>query len=85
MQMVAEGVRTTGAALALGARHGIELPITAQMAAVLDGRRTPREAVEALMLRPQRAKPDDRAKCHGWVPSAKMCAATLPGHGDCRR
>ena len=56
MRMVAEGVRTTGAALALGARHGIELPITAQMAAVLDGRRTPREAVEALMVRPQRAK-----------------------------
>ena len=41
MHTVAEGVRTTGAALALGARHGIELPITAQMAAVLDGRRSP--------------------------------------------
>jgi len=54
MHMVAEGVRTTGAALALGERHGIELPITAQMAAVLDGRRTPREAVEVLMLRPQK-------------------------------
>ena len=54
LRMVAEGVRTTGAALALGERHGIELPITAQMAAVLDGRRTPREAVEALMVRPQR-------------------------------
>jgi glycerol-3-phosphate dehydrogenase (NAD(P)+) len=54
MRMVAEGVRTTGAALALGARHGIELPITAQMAAVLDGRHTPREALETLMLRPQR-------------------------------
>ena len=56
MRMVAEGVRTTGAALALGARHGIELPITAQMAAVLEGRRTPREAVEVLMLRPQRSE-----------------------------
>ena len=56
MRMVAEGVRTTGAALALGARHGIELPITAQMAAVLDGRSTPREAVEALMVRPQRSE-----------------------------
>jgi glycerol-3-phosphate dehydrogenase (NAD(P)+) len=54
MHMVAEGVRTTGAALALGERHGIELPIAAQMAAVLDGRKTPREAVEALMLRPQK-------------------------------
>ena len=27
MKMVAEGVRTTGAALALGARYGVELPI----------------------------------------------------------
>ena len=54
LRMVAEGVRTTGAALALGDRHGIELPITSQMAAVLEGRRTPREAVEALMVRPQR-------------------------------
>ena len=52
--MVAEGVRTTGVALALGARHAIELPITAQMAAVLDGRRTPREALETLMVRPQK-------------------------------
>lgn len=58
MRMVAEGVRTTGAALALGARHGVELPLAAQMAAVLDGRATPREAVEALMMRPQRAEHD---------------------------
>ena len=27
MKMIAEGVRTTGAALALGARYGVELPI----------------------------------------------------------
>jgi glycerol-3-phosphate dehydrogenase (NAD(P)+) len=58
MYMVAEGVRTTGAALALGARHGIELPIVAQMAAVLDGRRSPVEAVDALMGRRQRAEVD---------------------------
>jgi glycerol-3-phosphate dehydrogenase (NAD(P)+) len=56
MHMVAEGVRTTGAALALGARHGIELPIAAQMAAVLDGRSSPLEAVETLMGRRQRAE-----------------------------
>ncbi|HEY7057906.1 MAG TPA: NAD(P)H-dependent glycerol-3-phosphate dehydrogenase [Vicinamibacterales bacterium] len=56
MRMVAEGVRTTHAALALGARHGLELPIAAQMAAVLDARVSPREAVEALMLRRQRAE-----------------------------
>ncbi len=54
--MVAEGVNTTSVALALGARHGVELPITAQMADVLAGRRTPREALGCLMLRPQRVE-----------------------------
>lgn len=58
MRMVAEGVRTTRAALALGARHGIELPIAAQMQQVLDGRSSPLSAVEALMLRRQRAEAD---------------------------
>ena len=56
MRMVAEGVRTTHAALALGARHGVELPIAAQMAAVLDGRRAPLEAAEQLMLRPPKSE-----------------------------
>ena len=56
LRLVAEGVRTTAAAVELGARHGIELPITAQMAAVLAGRSSPREAVETLMGRPQRAE-----------------------------
>ena len=59
MRMVAEGVRTTGAALALGARHGIELPITAEMSAVLDGRKSPKAAVEALMGRRQRLEVDN--------------------------
>jgi glycerol-3-phosphate dehydrogenase (NAD(P)+) len=58
MRMIAEGVRTTGAALALGARHGIELPITSEMAAVLDRRRSPAEAVDVLMGRKQRAEAD---------------------------
>jgi len=57
-RMVAEGVRTTGAALALGARHGVELPLAAQMSLVLEGRTTAREAVEVLMLRPQRSETD---------------------------
>ena len=56
MRMVAEGVRTTDAALALGARHGVELPIAVQMAAVLHGRVAPLEAVERLMLRPPKAE-----------------------------
>ena len=56
MRMVAEGVRTTTAALELGARHGIELPITAQMASLLAGEKSPREAVEELMLRPPKTE-----------------------------
>jgi glycerol-3-phosphate dehydrogenase (NAD(P)+) len=56
MKMVAEGVRTTATALALGVRYGVELPIATQMADVLDGRTDVRTAVEALMLRPQRAE-----------------------------
>ena len=58
MHMVAEGVRTTGAALALGERHGIELPITAEMYAVLEAKRSPEEAVESLMGRRQRPESD---------------------------
>ena len=56
MKMVAEGVLTTGAALALGERYGVELPITMQMSEVLDGRTDVRTALEALMLRKQRAE-----------------------------
>ena len=56
MKMVAEGVRTTDAALALGARHGIELPITAQVGQLLAGRKDARVALEELMLRPQRTE-----------------------------
>jgi len=58
MTHVAEGVRTTEAALELGRRHGIELPIAAQMAEVFAGRTSPRAAVEELMLRPQRVESD---------------------------
>jgi glycerol-3-phosphate dehydrogenase (NAD(P)+) len=58
MKMVAEGVKTTSAALALGERYGVELPITAQMAAVLEGRTDVRSSVEALMVRRQRAEAD---------------------------
>ena len=56
MKMVAEGVRSTNAALALGARHGIELPITAQVAELLAGRTDARTALYDLMLRPQRTE-----------------------------
>ena len=52
-KMIAEGVRTTQAALALGAAHGIELPIAAKMAEVLDGKQDPKAAVFELMGRRQ--------------------------------
>ncbi len=51
MRMVAEGVPTTSAALALAKRCAIELPIASQVAAILEGRRSPREAVRELMER----------------------------------
>ncbi len=53
-RMVAEGVRTTEAALALGATHGIELPIAAEMSDVLSGRTEPRVAIRNLMGRKQK-------------------------------
>jgi glycerol-3-phosphate dehydrogenase (NAD(P)+) len=56
MKTVAEGVRTTEAALALAARHGVELPIAAQVAELIAGRKEARTALEELMLRPQRAE-----------------------------
>jgi glycerol-3-phosphate dehydrogenase (NAD(P)+) len=49
--LVAEGVRTTLAACALSEREGIEMPIARQMKAVLYEGRSPREALESLMLR----------------------------------
>jgi glycerol-3-phosphate dehydrogenase (NAD(P)+) len=53
-RMVAEGVKTATSVLALGERYRVELPIASQMAAVLDGQRDVRSAVEALMVRRQR-------------------------------
>jgi glycerol-3-phosphate dehydrogenase (NAD(P)+) len=51
---VAEGVRSTAAALGLAARHGVEMPITEQMDAVLHKGKSPKEAIRELMARPGR-------------------------------
>lgn len=51
---VAEGVRTTHAALGLAKKHGIEMPITEQVAAILAGSKSPVEAMRQLMARPGR-------------------------------
>jgi glycerol-3-phosphate dehydrogenase (NAD(P)+) len=49
--MVAEGVFTTNAAVGLARRHGVEMPITEQMYAVLHEGKSPREAIHDLMTR----------------------------------
>ncbi|HEX4006638.1 MAG TPA: NAD(P)H-dependent glycerol-3-phosphate dehydrogenase [Acidobacteriaceae bacterium] len=51
---VAEGVRTTTAALGLAARHGVELPIAEQVAAILEHGKSPVQAMQELMVRPGR-------------------------------
>lgn len=51
---VAEGVRSTAAALGLAARYGVEMPITEQMDAILHRGKSPKEAIKELMARPGR-------------------------------
>jgi glycerol-3-phosphate dehydrogenase (NAD(P)+) len=51
---VAEGVRTTRAALGLARRLGVEMPITEQMELILDEGKDPKAAIRELMLRPNR-------------------------------
>jgi glycerol-3-phosphate dehydrogenase (NAD(P)+) len=51
MAMVAEGVETCGAAVGLGAKFGVDLPIIQQMQAVLEKGKAPREALRDLMER----------------------------------
>ena len=51
---VAEGVRSTAAALGLAARYGVEMPIAQQMDLVLHHGKAPRDAIRELMARPGR-------------------------------
>jgi glycerol-3-phosphate dehydrogenase (NAD(P)+) len=53
---VAEGVNTARAAVALGARHGVELPIAQQVTEVLFHGKAPRLAVTDLMERELKAE-----------------------------
>ncbi|HEU5180482.1 MAG TPA: NAD(P)H-dependent glycerol-3-phosphate dehydrogenase [Candidatus Polarisedimenticolia bacterium] len=52
MKMVAEGVPTTTAALLLAKRHGVDMPITTGVAALLQGKITAKDALAQLMQRP---------------------------------
>jgi glycerol-3-phosphate dehydrogenase (NAD(P)+) len=51
---VAEGIRSTSAALGLAKRYGVEMPITEQMYAILHDQKDPNEAMRELMARPGR-------------------------------
>ncbi len=51
---VAEGVRSTAAALGLAARYGVEMPIAEQMDAILHRGKSPKDAIRDLMSRPGR-------------------------------
>jgi glycerol-3-phosphate dehydrogenase (NAD(P)+) len=52
MKMVAEGVGTTEALLALARERRIELPITEQVQSILNLGNSPRDAIRAIMERP---------------------------------
>ena len=56
MHEVAEGVRTTRAACELGHRHGVEMPISHMVNAILDGQVSPSEAAEQIMRRQLRSE-----------------------------
>lgn len=56
--MVAEGVKSTGAVLELAALHGVDMPIATLVAAVLYEGATPADLVPALMLREAKAELD---------------------------
>jgi glycerol-3-phosphate dehydrogenase (NAD(P)+) len=56
MRMVAEGVKTTSAALELARRHSVEMPITEQMYQMLHQGLPPREAIRRLMERSLRGE-----------------------------
>ncbi len=51
MKMVAEGIKTTNAAVDLARRHSVEMPISEQMFQMLHFGITPREAIRRLMER----------------------------------
>jgi glycerol-3-phosphate dehydrogenase (NAD(P)+) len=51
MKMVAEGIKTTDAAVELARRYGVEMPITEQMCQMLYHGVSPREAIQRLMER----------------------------------
>lgn len=56
IQQVVEGVKAAPEVRRLAQRHGVEMPITEAVSAVLEGHITPVQAVRALATRPARAE-----------------------------
>ena len=54
--MVAEGIFTTEAAVQLARAHGVEMPITEQMHAILKQGKSPRDAIQELMTRSSKSE-----------------------------
>ena len=53
---VAEGARSARAVLDLAGEHGVEMPITAGIVAVVEGRASVAEVTDALLARPRKAE-----------------------------
>ena len=51
MKMVAEGIKTTNAAVDLAARYAVDMPIAGQMFQMLHSGTSPQEAIRCLMER----------------------------------
>lgn len=59
MRMVAEGVKTAAPLVQLAQGNGVEMPIAEQVAAIVAGTTSPRDALIALMERPARSEWDE--------------------------
>jgi glycerol-3-phosphate dehydrogenase (NAD(P)+) len=57
--MVAEGVNAAAPLALLARQHGVEMPIVEQIAAIVQGRVSPRDALASLLLRPARDELDE--------------------------
>jgi glycerol-3-phosphate dehydrogenase (NAD(P)+) len=55
-QSVAEGVYTAAAVVKVAAEKGIDMPISAAVHAIVEGRQTVDQAIDALLSRPLRAE-----------------------------
>jgi glycerol-3-phosphate dehydrogenase (NAD(P)+) len=56
MKMVAEGVKSSPSVLALAERHGVDMPVTAQVVAVCHHGRSAKDALTRLMSRDQKSE-----------------------------